>query len=43
MISHKIVHRESNTIVVHDEEEIVGGYGIKHRDRYHLLSVREDN
>jgi hypothetical protein len=33
-ISHKIVHRESNTIVVHDEEEIVGGYGIKHRDRY---------
>jgi hypothetical protein len=34
MISHKIVHRESNTIVVHDEEEIVGGYGVKHRDRY---------
>jgi hypothetical protein len=28
MISHKIVHQESNTGVVCDEEEIVGGYKI---------------
>jgi hypothetical protein len=34
MISYKIVYRESNTIVVYDEEEMVGGYRIKHRDRY---------
>jgi hypothetical protein len=34
MISHKIVHQESNTVVVCHEEEIVGGYRTKHRDRY---------
>jgi hypothetical protein len=34
MISHKTVHRESNTVVICDEEEVVGGYTIKHRDRY---------
>ena len=34
MISHKIVQRESNNVLVCDEEEIVGGYRIKHRDRY---------
>jgi len=34
MISHKIVHRESNTVVECDEEEVAGGYRIKHRDRY---------
>lgn len=34
MISHKTVHRESNTVVVCDEEEVVCGYRIKHRDRY---------
>jgi hypothetical protein len=34
MISHKIVHQESNNTVVCDEEEVVGGYRIKHRDRY---------
>jgi hypothetical protein len=34
MMSHKTVHRESNTVVVCDEEEVTGGYRIKHRDRY---------
>ncbi len=33
-ISHKIVHRENNTVVVCDKEEVVGGYRIKHKDRY---------
>jgi hypothetical protein len=40
MISHKIVHRESNSVVVCDEEEIVGGYRIKHRDRYILYPMK---
>jgi carbon monoxide dehydrogenase subunit G len=34
MLSHKTVQRESNNVVVCDEEEIVGGIKIKHRDRY---------
>lgn len=34
MISHKTVQRESNNIVVCDEDEIVGGLRIQHRDRY---------
>jgi hypothetical protein len=34
MVSHKTVHRESNNVVVCNEEEIVDGYRIKHRDRY---------
>ncbi len=34
MISHTTVQRESHNVVVCDEEEVVGGYRIKHRDRY---------
>lgn len=34
MISHKTVQRESSNVVVCDEEEVVAGYRIKHRDRY---------
>ena len=30
----QIVHRESNIVIVCDEEEIVGGYRTKHWDRY---------
>jgi hypothetical protein len=34
MISHRTVERESSNVLVCDEEEVVGGYRIKHRDRY---------
>jgi hypothetical protein len=34
MISHKTVQRESNNVVVCDEDEVVGGFRIQHRDRY---------
>jgi hypothetical protein len=33
LISHKIVSRDGNTVVC-DEEEVAGGYRVKHRDRY---------
>lgn len=34
MLSHKMVNRENSNVVVCDEDEVVGGYRITHRDRY---------
>jgi hypothetical protein len=34
MISHKTVQRVSSNVVVCDEDEVVGGLRIQHRDRY---------
>ncbi len=33
MVSHKIVSREGN-VAVCDEDEVAGGYRVRHRDRY---------
>ena len=33
MLSHKVLKREGNTVLV-DEEEIAGGYKVRHTDKY---------